>query len=276
MPQVTSYQTIKTPSGDISVPIYAPVTTTTHGNNNQVTSLRGLAATLTPDQFNVVLNMLEGSTGTKLISNPKIIVANEEKATIKMAQDEPNIKLTVNRATVQGQADQITSALDGTTPYFTYGITVEVTPRINTSSNITVTIKPELSTKISEKLAPDGNTFPIIEKKTVETVFSLGDGRTAAIGGMIETDDSDTRSKVPLLGDIPYLGDWLFSYAGRAKTQKEVLIFVTVSLVDPMSTTATTQLPSETTLYTGHYKSDAVLYMAKDQNTNAVASVAAP
>ena len=95
----------------------------------------------------------------------------------------------------------------------------------------------------------------------METVFSLGDGRTAAIGGMIETDDSDTRSKVPLLGDIPYLGDWLFSYKGRAKSQKEVLIFVTVELVDPLATTATTQLPSETALYTGHYKNDEVLYL---------------
>ena len=272
VPQLDHYQTITTPSGSISVPIYKPTTTTTAGDANQVTTLRGMSAVLTPAQFNVVLSMLEGSIGTKLVSNPKIIVANEEKALIKMAQDEPNIKLTVNRATVQGQSDQITSALDGTTPYFTYGITVEVTPRINTSSNITVTIKPELSTKISEKLAPDGNTFPIIEKKTVETVFSLADGRTAAIGGMIETDDSDTRSKVPLLGDIPFLGDWLFSYQGRAKSQKEVLIFVTIALVDPMSTTSTSQLPSETTLFTGNYKDDSVLYMKHNADfTNNVA-----
>ena len=265
VPILDHYENITTPSGTISVPIYKATTTTTAGDSSQVSVQRGLSAVLTPAQFNVVLSMLEGSTGTKLVSNPKIIVANEEKALIKMAQDEPNIKLTDNRATVQGQSDQITSALDGTTPYFTYGITVEVTPRINTSSNITVTIKPELSTKISEKTAPDGNTFPIIEKKTVETVFSLADGRTAAIGGMIETDDSDTRSKVPLLGDIPYLGDWLFSYNSRVKDQKEVLIFVTVCLVDPQTTTSEMHLPSETALYTGNYKNDAVLYMQKDR-----------
>ena len=277
VPQLDHYESITTPSGTISVPIYKPTTTTTGGDSSQVTSLRGLSAVLTPSQFNVVLSMLEGSSGTKLVSNPKIIVANEEKATIKMAQDEPNIKLTVLRSTVQGQSDQITSALDTTQPYFTYGITVEVTPRINTSSNITVTIKPELSTKISEKTAPDGNTFPIIEKKTVETVFSLGDGRTAAIGGMIETDDSDTQSKVPLLGDIPLLGDWLFSYKSRVKSQKEVLIFVTVALVDPLATTATTQLPSETALYLKPYPSDAVLHLPKNQDsTNVVETVKAP
>jgi type IV pilus assembly protein PilQ len=252
-----------------------PVTTVTE--NKPVTTLRSLSATLTPDQFNVVLNMLQGATGTKLISNPKIIVANEEKAIIKMAQDEPNIRLTVLRSTVQGQSDQITSALDGTQPYFTYGITVEVTPRINTSSNITVTIKPELSSKISEKTAPDGNTFPIIDKKSVETIFSLADGSTAAIGGLITTSDSDTSSKVPLLGDIPYLGEWLFSYKGRTKSQTEVLIFVTVRLVDPSANMDPAQLPSETTLYTKPQPVDSALYLRPDHpsvSTNAAAAKA--
>jgi len=234
-------------------------TTLTDLGNNQVTTLRGLSAVLTPSQFNVVLGMLEGTTGTKLISNPKIIVANEEKALIKMAQDEPNITLTVLRSTVQGQSDQITSTLNGAQPFFTYGITVEVTPRVNTSSNITVTIKPELSTKVTEKTAPDGNTFPIIDKKSVETIFSLADGSTAAIGGLITTSDSDTTSKVPLLGDIPFLGNWLFSYRSRAKSQAEVLIFVTVKLVDPQVSMDPAQLPSETALYLKRYPGDSVL-----------------
>jgi len=197
------------------------------------------------------------------------------RALIKMAQDEPNIKLTVNRATVQGQSDQITSALDGTQPYFTYGITVEVTPRINTSSNITVTIKPELSSKINEKTAPDGNTFPIIDKKSVETIFSLADGCTAAIGGLITTSDSDTSSKVPLLGDIPYLGEWLFSYKGRTKSQTEVLIFVTVRLIDPQADMDAAQLPSETSLYTKQHPVDSALYMHSNPlGTNAAAAKA--
>jgi type IV pilus assembly protein PilQ len=248
VPSLDHYETITTPSGDVSVPIYKSTTTKTFTDSSAVTSLRGLQAVLTPGEFNVVISMLEGSGGTKLVSNPKVVIANEEKALIKMAQDEPNVKITTTRATVQGQADQITTELDNTRPFFTYGITMEVTPRINTASNITVTIKPELSTKVSTKIAPDGNTYPIIEKKTVETVFSLSDGRTAAIGGLIETDDDDQVTKVPLLGDIPFLGEWLFSYKGRVKTQKEVLIFVTVSLVDPQ-TPSENELPSETAIY---------------------------
>lgn len=270
IPILDHYETITTPSGTLSVPIYKPAATTTSGRDSSVNSLRGLSAVLSPAQFNVVLSMLEGTTGAKLVSNPKVIIANEEKAIIKMAQDEPNLKTTVTRATVQGQSDQYATEIDGARPFFTYGITMEVTPRINTASNITVIIKPELSTKVSVKYAPDGiNSFPIIEKKSVETIFSLSDGRTAAIGGLIETGDDDVTSKVPLLGDIPWLGSWLFSYKSRVKTQKEVLIFVTVRLVNPLMS-ADQELPSTSELYEKNYSPTA----AKQTNNLAAAAAA--
>ena len=233
-------------------------------------TMRGISAVLTPATFNVVLSALAGTSGAKTISNPKIIVANEEKALIKMAVDEPNIRVTVVQSTGAGVPAVTTEALDSGMPYFTYGITVEVTPRVNTASNITVTIKPELSAKATssanptgEKSFPDGNSFPIIDKKSVQTVFSLADGSTAAIG-LITTTDSDSLSKIPLLGDIPSLGDWLFSYKGRTKSQTEVLIFVTVRLIDPKANMDNTQLPSGTMLYTQQHPTDSVLYMHSD------------
>lgn len=232
-----------------NIPIFVPTATLTRDLVSEKKSFQSLSAVLDQKAFSFVISMLEGMNGAKLVSNPKIIVANEEKATIKMATDEPNIKITTVRATVQGQADQITTELDGTRPFFTYGITVDVTPRINTASNITVTIRPELSTKVDTKEAPDGNQYPYIEKKVVETVFSLGNGRTAAIGGLTQTTDDDVKTKIPLLGDIPLIGSRLFSYTSRNKMQKEVLIFVTVGLVDAQTATDQTGLPSETRIY---------------------------
>ena len=239
----------KTVGGVPNIPFFQPTRTLDRNIVTEKKSFQSLSAILDQKAFNLIISMLEGMNGAKLISNPKIIVANEEKATIKMATDEPNIKITTTRATVQGQADQITTELDAARPYFTYGITVDVTPRINTASNITVTIRPELSTKVDTKIAPDKNEYPYIEKKVVETVFSLGDGRTAAIGGLTQTTDDDVKSKIPILGDIPILGPRLFGHTSRVKTQKEVLIFVTVGLVDPQTATDQTGLPSETRIY---------------------------
>ncbi len=214
---------------------------------------RARSATLSPADFAVTLSMLESAGGVKTVSNPKVLVANEEKALIRMATDEPNLKTSRTPAAAGSSGgDVYTTELDATRPYFTYGITMEVTPRINTASNITITIKPELSDKGTLKIV-DQNSFPSIMKKSVETIFSLGDGYTAAIGGLIKNTDTDVDTKVPLLGDIPWLGEWLFSYKSRVNEQRETLIFVTVSIVDPQSNLERSQLPSESTLYEKNY-----------------------
>ena len=244
MPLVTGYQTVN----GVSVPIITPTTTTYDNRNVAESSLRSITAVLSPGDFSVVLSMLEGNTGAKLISNPRIIVASDQHSIIKMAEDEPNIEITRSRATVQGQEDLITSSLDKKEPYFTYGITLTVTPQVNGTSNITVVIKPEISSKLDVKTAPDGNTFPIVQKKSIETIFTLGNGRTAAIGGLIQTTVNDVQTKIPVLGDIPILGPRLFSYKSHVRQQSEMVIFVTVGIVDPQSADQFSGMPSASEL----------------------------
>ncbi len=221
------------------------------------------SATLTPQEFDMVLSMLQGTSGAEVISNPKIIVANEEKATITIGEQEPNVNITITQPTIQGQSPVISAVLDTKTPYFEYGTTVEVQPRVNTSSNITVRIKPELTVHVqgADKTIIDPgsgvveNTYPTIDKKSVETVFSLGDGCTAAIGGFIETTENIKENHIPVLGDIPWIGPRLFGYKNRVVNRQEVLIFVTVGLVDAQSTAANAYIPKTTQLYLNSPKS---------------------
>lgn len=211
------------------------------------TKLRNVTSTLTPDDLKIVLAALETTGGSKVIYNPKIMVANEQPALMKVAKDEPNIKITRTPSSVQGQADTTTTEMDATTPYFTYGITLDVTPRVNTSSNITVTIKPEISTHDSDKIV-NGNSYPIIMKKTVQTTFSLADQHTAVIGGLIQSDNEDTDSKIPVLGSIPWIGPRFFGYKSHTQTKTELLIFVTVALVDAQTVTQATGVPVDAVL----------------------------
>jgi type II secretory pathway component GspD/PulD (secretin) len=193
-----------------------------------------LTAILTPDDFSVVLSALNTLEGLTTISNPKLIVANEQTATIKMATDEPNIKISVQRGNAQlGQNDLYTSELDPSTPYFTYGITVDVTPRININGDISVKITPTLSHKIEKETKIVGsNAYPVIASRTLDTQFTLGNGRTAAIGGLTSVGDNDVRSKIPVLGDIPLIGKYLFSHTSKVREQKEIIIFVTCNTTD--------------------------------------------
>jgi type II secretory pathway component GspD/PulD (secretin) len=197
------------------------------------------------DQFSVVLNALKGERGVNLVSNPKIIVANEELANITIVRKEPNLKQQSTES-LNDTPNQITFELDPDLPFFEYGIKLDVTPSINTSSNITVNIKPSLTRKFGDKQAGE-NTYPIIDEKTIETVFNLASGQTAAIGGLTEVEDSDIERKVPYLGRIPLLGR-LFSWKQTTRDQSETIIFVTVGLANTQEIEIESGLPEDTEL----------------------------
>jgi type II secretory pathway component GspD/PulD (secretin) len=109
-----------------------------------------------------------------------------------------------------------------------------------------VNITPSLTRKFGDKAAGD-NTYPIIDEKTISTIFNLASGQTAAIGGLTEVEDSQIERKVPLLGSIPYLGR-LFSWKQTVSDQRETVIFVTVALANTMDIDAETGLPADSEL----------------------------
>lgn len=204
-------------------------------------------AVLSADDFQIVLSALKQMNGVNIVSNPKIIVANEQTAAIHIGQTEPNIKGTVTPGQ-QGQANTTTYSLDEKQPYFEYGISLDVTPTVNNMSNITVRIVPKLTRFRQNKTAPDNNTYPITDIKTVQTMFSLESGKTAAIGGLTETSDREVTSKIPLLGDIPLLGKYLFSHTHTQRSQQETIIFVTVCMANPQSVVENEGIPVGSTL----------------------------
>jgi type II secretory pathway component GspD/PulD (secretin) len=213
-----------------------------HGSWRQVTDLN--TAVFSADALQIVLSALAQTTDSSVVSNPKIIVANEERAVIDMSRKEPYVVVTQK---TEGTGNETTytyttemDVVPGENellPYieqafFTYGIKVEVTPRVNNASNITVTIQPTVSALERYYEPGAGLTrYPIINSKSVRTVFSLGDGSTAVIGGLTQTSDREVVKKVPVLGDIPWLGKYLFSHTTTQKIQTETIIFVTVGIV---------------------------------------------
>lgn len=186
-------------------------------------------AILSLQDVQLILSALKQTDGATVVSNPKIIVANEESAVIHIGETERPFISTV------------TPGREGTDPLVTYnpgepvdlGVKVLVTPTINTENHITVRIEPELTRRLQDAVAPNGQTYPIIAKKRIQTIFSLENNKTAAIGGLTETTEKEVEKKIPLLGDIPFLGRYLFSHSSTEKAQKETIIFVTVGLANP-------------------------------------------
>jgi type IV pilus assembly protein PilQ len=196
------------------------------------------------DDFRVILSALKQMNGVSIVSNPKIVVANEESAEIHIGQRErPFIA-------------SITAGQEGIAPVVTYnpgeavdfGVKLTVTPTINTSNKITVAIEPELTRFVRDAVAPNGQTYPIIATKKISSTFCLESGRTVAIGGLTETEEREITSKVPLLGDIPLIGKYLFSHTHKQMAQKETIIFVTVGLANPEAIEEDSGLPENTDL----------------------------
>ena len=205
----------------------------------------GFGGQLSVDSLRLALSAFEQMDGVQMFSNPKIIVENETTAKIDMTTKEPNVEIDYQAATQTGQRDSISSklvAIPGKKEswvgeaFFSYGITLDVTPRVSRSGLITVDIVPSISslddTRVIALADSAANVYPIIKMQRLETRFTMGDGKTAVIGGLTQTSESNVDSGIPLLRNIPLIGPRLFGWKSREKVQDEIIIFVTVGIVD--------------------------------------------
>jgi type II secretory pathway component GspD/PulD (secretin) len=216
---------------------------------------------LTSTEFEWVINAFEGVDGVSLISNPKIIVANEEVAVVDMTTKFPYVDVKSDTTTPATGTPTTTTTtqlqiIPGTAgsgfcageAFFSYGVVLKVTPRVSSSGVITVKIEPSISQLDKSVNADTKNPgyytvtglddktprtlYPIVSIKKVTTMFSMLDGTTAVIGGFTRSEEANIDNGIPLLRDIPWIGPYLFGWKSRSKDQKEIVIFVTVGIVD--------------------------------------------
>ncbi|MCK5393669.1 MAG: type II and III secretion system protein, partial [Candidatus Omnitrophica bacterium] len=99
-------------------------------------------------------------------------------------------------------------------------------PSINKDGFVKMRIKPEVSTVSSWITTSSGNRIPVVDTSNVETEVMIKDGRTIVIAGLVKETASESKNKVPVLGDIPVLGE-AFRNVSNDNQKKEVLIFFT-------------------------------------------------
>ena len=230
--------------------------TRTLENIDDVNVTKLYSAVLTADELAVTLSALKQQDGVEVVSNPKIIVANGETARIHVGINTPNVSAVPTGDT----GDRFAVQLDDEQPYIETGVKLRVTPTVNTEENIGIKIIPELSRILgSLDVGSVGVSYPITSVRTIETEFQLESGRTVAIGGLTESSDQESINKIPLLGDIPVIGKYLFSHRHMETKQDEVVIFVTVGLASPQSLVEVTGIPSGGQLIHRHLANQAAM-----------------
>ena len=225
--------------------------------------------TLNFNELYLVLYALEGSEDARIFSNPKIIVTSGKKATVDMTTKYPNVKISAKRTTGASGSDSLDldmqmSEIPGEDKrmfakeaFFSWGISLDVTPRISTNGLINVTIVPTISdrsdwvtagTTSSDEDGTISAKYPVISMQRLITEFSMSSGTTAVIGGLSRTVEEQVDNGIPFLSKIPWIGDKLFGSKMRKKLQKEIIVFVTVGMVDPRGMDKDVGLPKNAIL----------------------------
>lgn len=208
----------------------------------EMREMRALSAVLSASDLALTLSALRQNTGADIISNPKIIVSSGESATIHVGERRPNIVRKI-QSTAGGTSEAIYEF--GDPQWIDIGVKVTVTPTVNTESNITLRIIPQLDRQIGILEPTPGLTFPILVTRRIESEFALESGKTVAIGGLTQTTDREVVRKIPFLGDIPIIGRYFFSHTHTERRQDEVIIFVTLALADSESLQYASGIPSQ-------------------------------
>jgi type IV pilus assembly protein PilQ len=179
--------------------------------------------TLDFQQLAVTLEVHAEDLGVNVLSNPRILVQDNRKATILVGERYPIIQsTTTDEGTVTETFDR----------YEPIGIQLIVIPQVLEDSNINLVIHPVVSSLGSLVQGSTALALNRINTREADTQVTVRNGQTIVIGGLMKDRETTTVTKVPLLGDIPLLGSWLFRHTATTLDKIDLLIFVTPHLVE--------------------------------------------
>ncbi len=161
-------------------------------------------------QFSATLRALVQDGEVNIRANPRVATIEGQKAQIVVGKEQYYVIVT-GEAYAYGQLERIP-----------FGVSLSIVPYVSDNGEITVEIQPE----VSDVVGVGATGLPVVSKRAVSTKVRVKDGETIVIGGLLQKNETMTRRKIPLLGDIPILG-LLFSRTDRTVSEVETVVFIT-------------------------------------------------
>lgn len=191
--------------------------------------LNGFSAGFAGDRdgvlFGFIINALEQDVASNVLSTPSIMTLDNTAASFQVGQEIP---ITTGEALGNNNANPFR-----TIQREDVGILLNVTPRISDTDDIRLDIQQEVSSVAGTVGATSGEL--ITNKSTLQTSVRVGDGEIIVLGGLIQSDERITLNKVPLLGDIPVVGE-LFKSENKSRTKTNLMVFIRPRLVEDQQT----------------------------------------
>lgn len=162
--------------------------------------------------FNVTLTALVNSGKAKILSRPSVITLSGEQATIQVGGQIPYTSTNANGST--------------STTFKNYGVILQFKPVVDAQNRINSAIHAEVSS-IGEYMS---NGLPTINTRSADSIISLNSGSPIVIGGLMNSSEVKNVTKIPILGDIPILGEF-FKNTSKSRDNRELIVVVTPYLV---------------------------------------------
>lgn len=185
----------------------------------------GLNLAVSSGGARVVLNALSSITNVKVVSAPTLAVLNNQTARLQVGNQVP-VRTQQSQST-----DNTDSPVISNIEYKDTGVILKVTPRINSNNDVSMDVQQEVSSIVNDAASTQADALaPTISTRRIGSIVSVANGQTVVLGGLIQENQQNGRSGVPVLQDIPLLGN-LFSSTSNSRDRTELVVFITPRVI---------------------------------------------
>ncbi|MCB2056169.1 MAG: type II secretion system secretin GspD [Geminicoccaceae bacterium] len=190
---------------------------------NPLARLPGFNFVLTPGSSNITIDALSRITDVKVLSSPSLVVQDNSEAVLNVGDEVP---IVTRSATNVVDTDAV---VVNNIEYRDTGVILEVKPRISSNDIVALEIAQEVSRVATESVTSDTLT-PTISQRKITSRINIQSGQTVVLGGLIQDSETRAKNKVPVLGDVPILGN-LFSSTDNSAQRTELIVFLTPRII---------------------------------------------
>ena len=172
----------------------------------------------------LILDALHAITDVKVLSNPSLVVINNQLATLTVGNEIP---VSTGTGSVLNAATSTSNTIVNSIDYRNTGIILRVVPRVSVNGNVQLDIEQEISQVAA---GSTGSLTPTVSERKVKSSISVASGQTVLLAGLIQEQTETDRSGIPGLDQIPKVGD-VFSHLNKTTTRTELIIFIRPQII---------------------------------------------
>nr|WP_236000052.1 type II secretion system secretin GspD [Bradyrhizobium uaiense] len=171
-------------------------------------------------QPSLILDALHAVTSVKVLSNPSLVVINNQVATLQVGDVVP---VSTGSATVLTTSNTVVNTID----YRNTGIILRVSPRVSVNGTVRLDVEQEISNVPQSSTV---NLTPTVSERRVKSQIAVANGQTVLLAGLISEQQSGNRNALPVLDQIPGLGD-AFGHQSNGTQRTELIIFIRPQII---------------------------------------------